>query len=297
MLTKKEFIDAYEAKGMPRSWGESEWARRLNDDAYTKGVDPECHLITMAATVHVQAITFNEYAKGRHINEKSKEKKAAPGEAKQMMREGFFDENMADMSSPGKATTLTHDQLLGLSSARETAQASFWADPLMAAAEKESASHEDAADGSSAKRQRTAGGDGHLDLDVIDVKENISRMIKAAFAKVNAAKKTAMEELQKSESNRVSYEDTYIQLLSRTNAMSWLLDKTEAEYVELLKKAGEDKHPLPVGEAMVGDLHTKAWFEATSHVIFIRVSRPLISLISYAFDSFGRTGPMILHLL
>ena len=64
--------------------------------------------------------------------------------------------------------------------------------------------------------------------------------------------------------------------------MSWLLDNTEAEFVELLKKAGEEKHPLPVGEAMVEDPHTKAWFEATSHVICIRVSRPLISLISYA---------------
>ena len=155
----------------------------------------------------------------------------------------------------------------------------------MAAAEKEAASQEDAADGSSAKRHGMAGGDGHVDLEVIDIKEKMSRLIKAAFAKVDAAKKTAMEELQKSESNRVTYGDTYIQLLVRKNARSWLLDKTEAEFVELLKKAGEEKHPLPVGEAMVRDLHTKAWFEATSHVILrflwphtpYDLARPLIS--------------------
>ena len=43
----------------------------------------------MAATVHVQAMTFNEYAKARRIEQKSKEKKAAPGEAEQMVREGY----------------------------------------------------------------------------------------------------------------------------------------------------------------------------------------------------------------
>ena len=91
---------------MPRSWGESEWVRRLNDDAYTKGVDPECHVISMAATVHVQAITFNEYAKGRRIDQKSKEKKAAPGEAEQMMREGFFGREHAlyELSWEGRNT-------------------------------------------------------------------------------------------------------------------------------------------------------------------------------------------------
>ena len=49
-LTKKEFEDTYEAKGRARTWGENEWARRLNDDCYVKGVDPECRLMTMVAT-------------------------------------------------------------------------------------------------------------------------------------------------------------------------------------------------------------------------------------------------------
>ena len=54
-LTKKQFITCYVDKGMEASWGEKEWNRRLTDDNYVKDTDPECGLLTMAATVHVQA--------------------------------------------------------------------------------------------------------------------------------------------------------------------------------------------------------------------------------------------------
>ena len=91
-------------------------------------------------------------------------------------------------------------------------------------------------------------------------------MIRSAFDKVTQAHKSALEELEKSFKNKPSYEDTYIQLESRTEAMGWVLEKREDEFQELLKAAGEAKKPLPIAESMVGDLHTQAWFEATPHM-------------------------------
>lgn len=266
MLTKKEFIDTYEAKGMQRTWGESEWNRRLSDDSYTKGSDPECGLLTMAATVHVQAITFSEYAKGRRIDQKTKEKKASPGEAEQMIKDGFLEEGMVDLSSPGQTGTLSHEQLLGLSSARVTAQEEFWTDPQAAAVDKEEADDNAAAEGPASKKQRLGGGDGNLELDVIELKGKVDRLIKSTFLKVEASKKSSQEELDKSVTNRASYEDTYAQLQSRTNAIVWTLANSEEEFQALLKTSIENKEPLPVGEAMLTDLHTKAFFEATSHM-------------------------------
>ena len=75
MLTKKEFVTLYEAKGMTAAWGDTEWNRRCCDETYKKGVDPECGLMTMQATVYVQNINFEEYSKGRRIVKKSREKR------------------------------------------------------------------------------------------------------------------------------------------------------------------------------------------------------------------------------
>ena len=266
MLTKKQFIQCYVDKGMEPSWGEKEWNRRLTDDGYAKDTDPECGLLTMAATVHVQAITFSEYAKGRRIDQKSKEKKAAPGEAESMIGEGFLEENMADLSSPSKAKAVTNEQLLGLTGARATAQESFWQDPLEAALDKEEADASAAAAGPQKKKQRTTtGGDNSsLELDIIEVKGKIDRLIKAAFVKVEASRKASLEELQKSTKNRASYEDTFKALQSRCDCIVWVLDNTEDEFQESLTQAIDAKQPLPVGETMLQDLHSKACFEATS---------------------------------
>jgi hypothetical protein len=45
-----------------------------------------------------------------------------------------------------------------------------------------------------------------------------------------------------------------------------VLAKSEEEFQALMKTSLENKEPLPVGEAMLTDLHTKAFFEATSHM-------------------------------
>ena len=147
-----------------------------------------------------------------------------------------------------------------------TAQEEFWTDPQAAAVDKEEADGNAAAEGPASKKQRLAGGDGNLELDVIELKGKVDRLIKSTFAKVDASKKSSQEELDKSVTNKSSYEDTYAQLQSRTNAIVWVLAKSEEEFQALLKTSIVNKEPLPVGEGMLTDLHTKAFFEATSHM-------------------------------
>ena len=50
MKTKTEFIEYFKGKGMTPEWGEEEYKRRLVDDRYLKGLDPDCGLPTMQCT-------------------------------------------------------------------------------------------------------------------------------------------------------------------------------------------------------------------------------------------------------
>ena len=266
-LTRKQFVDLYEAKGMARSWGESEWARRLSDDSYIKSTDPEFGLLTMAATTHVQEIALTEYCKGRRIDMKSKEKKQAPGEAEQMVKDGFLEEGVVDMTSPSKNSK---EKLLGLTSARETADESFWQNPVEVAADKEDreAGVQVDEDGNPVKKRKAIAStpdESQLDLDVIELRGKLHKSYKQSFDKLEQCHKTAAEEMQKSESSRGNFEDALQQFKRRTDCMHWLLTMKEEDMKQQINalSSGEDagKTPLPIAQAMLPDLHTKKWFE------------------------------------
>ena len=68
-LTNMELITHFEMKGMTRDWSEREWDRRLALDDYEKYTDAECGLLTMSAVVHHQCISFEEFSKGRRLDQ------------------------------------------------------------------------------------------------------------------------------------------------------------------------------------------------------------------------------------
>ena len=132
-LTRKQFCAHFVEKGMAQEWSDKEWERRLQCDDYAKSSDAECGLLTMSALVYHQMIGFEEFSKGRRL-EQGLDAKAGKDAVDTMLKEGALTEGSVNCVSADKMKDLQKNGLsadaLGLvEKERQTAREEWWENP------------------------------------------------------------------------------------------------------------------------------------------------------------------------
>ena len=269
-LTKKQFITHFEQKGMSKEWSEKEWDRRLASDDYAKSTDPECGLLTMSAMVHHQFIGFEEFSKGRRL-EQGQDMKATKDGMDKMLKQGALTEGAVDCQSADKMRALGQHGLnadvLGQAEAtRSTASMDFWADPE---------GHADAAAGPPAattpKPAGAADGQGispgkALTADVFDKDIEPLEAKTSLIAKVNSTSSVLTKPLQKAvqvaavaKANGGHYADAMKAFDIRIECVQKVLDDSEKgkEAFQTYKKnmLADKSSVFPLGRQAFEELH------------------------------------------